>query len=41
VAALRRGPPGAHVEAIHEQEGSVADLADRRVGEPFSILPTR
>ncbi len=41
MAALRRGPAGARVDAIEDQDGGAADLALRRAGEPFSILPTQ
>jgi acylphosphatase len=40
VARCRRGPPAACVGALEEREGSPADLASRRSGERFSLLPT-
>jgi acylphosphatase len=38
--ACRRGPPGAQVEAMDERDGTADDLALRRPGERFSVLPT-
>lgn len=38
--AVRRGPPGAWVEAVEEREGDSNDLALCRLGETFSVLPT-
>jgi acylphosphatase len=40
IEACRRGPPGARVDAIDQREGGAADLAPRRPGERFSVLPT-
>jgi acylphosphatase len=40
VEACRRGPPAARVEALDAREGSADDLAARRPGEDFSLLPT-
>ena len=40
VAACRRGPRGAWVEALDESEGSDDLLAQRRPGERFSVLRT-
>ena len=40
VEACRRGPPGARVDAIDQRDGSCADLALRRPGEMFSMLPS-
>jgi acylphosphatase len=40
VAACRRGPPGARVDAVDEQAASPAMLASRRAGERFSVLST-
>jgi acylphosphatase len=40
IEACRRGPPAAHVDAVDTREGSEADLATRRPGESFSLLPT-
>jgi acylphosphatase len=38
--ACRHGPPGAHVDALDEREGGLHDVALRRRGEMFSVLPT-
>jgi acylphosphatase len=38
--ACRQGPPGARVEAMDERDGTADDLALRRPGERFSVLPT-
>jgi acylphosphatase len=35
-----RGPPGARVDALDRHEASAADLALRRPGDLFSVLPT-
>ena len=40
VAACRRGPAGARVTKLEEREASPAELAARRPGEHFSVLPT-
>jgi acylphosphatase len=40
VAVCRRGPFAARVGALEQREGSSADLALRRSGERFSLLPT-
>jgi acylphosphatase len=40
VAACRQGPPGAHVEGIDQRDGAARDLALRRPGDLFSVLPT-
>jgi acylphosphatase len=40
VAVCRRGPLAAHVGAVEQREGSPDDLALRRSGERFSLLPT-
>jgi acylphosphatase len=40
VAACRRGPPLARVEAVDAREGTPAELAARRPGERFSVLAT-
>jgi len=40
IAACRRGPPGSAVDAVDERDGSQSDLAARRRGERFSVLPT-
>jgi acylphosphatase len=38
--ACRRGPRGARVEAVDQREGGPDDVALRRPGELFSMLPT-
>jgi acylphosphatase len=40
IEACRRGPPGAQVDALDHSEGSLDDVALRRRGEMFSVLPT-
>ena len=40
VAACRRGPSSARVEAVDARAASPDDLAARRAGEKFSLLPT-
>ena len=40
VAACRRGPPAARVNAVDEREGSLADLGLRRPSERFSVAST-
>jgi acylphosphatase len=40
IEACRRGPPGARVDVLHQNEGDDSDLAPRRPGELFSVLPT-
>jgi len=40
IESCRRGPPGARVDAIDQRDGSSADLALRRPGEMFSMLPS-
>jgi acylphosphatase len=40
LSACRRGPPGARVDAIDARQATPADLAQRRSGEPFSVLST-
>ena len=40
VEACRRGPPGAQVDAIDQRDGDLDDVALRRRGEMFSVLPT-
>ncbi|MGJ4886817.1 acylphosphatase [Bradyrhizobium sp. HKCCYLRH3099] len=40
VAACHKGPPAARVDAVVETPGTIGQLALRRAGEPFSVLPT-
>lgn len=40
IEACRRGPPGARVDAVHQQEATSGELGLRRAGEMFSVLPT-
>ena len=40
VELCREGPPGAHVEAIDQQDVGTEGLALRRAGDLFSVLPT-
>jgi acylphosphatase len=40
IEACRHGPPGAHVDAIDARDGTAADMALRRPGDLFSVLPT-
>jgi acylphosphatase len=40
VEACRQGPYGAHVTGIDQRPGTSEDLAMRRTGEEFSVLPT-
>ncbi|HLX14679.1 MAG TPA: acylphosphatase [Bradyrhizobium sp.] len=40
VAACRRGPPSARVDDIREVAAGADELALRRAGERFSVLPT-
>jgi acylphosphatase len=40
IEACRRGPPGAQVDALEQCDGSSGDIALRRRGEMFSVLPT-
>jgi acylphosphatase len=40
VEACRQGPPGAHVDAVDQRDGTAEDLALRRRGELFSVLAT-
>jgi hypothetical protein len=39
IEACRRGPPGAQVDALDHREGGLDDVALRRRGEMFSVLP--
>jgi acylphosphatase len=41
IAACRQGPPGARVDTVDQREADSADLALRRAGERFSVLPTQ
>ncbi len=38
--ACRKGPFGARVDTLDQQNGADSDLTLRRVGELFSVLPT-
>jgi acylphosphatase len=40
VEACREGPWGARVDALSQRDGGPDDLALRRRGERFSVLPT-
>jgi acylphosphatase len=40
IAACRRGPPSARVEAVDVHDAGSRELAQRRPGEAFSLLPT-
>jgi acylphosphatase len=40
IAACKAGPPGARVESVDQREGTRDELALRRRGELFSVLPT-
>ena len=40
IAACRRGPSMARVDAVREEEGHPDALKLRRAGERFSVLPT-
>lgn len=40
IAACRRGPFGARVDAIDRAPGHAAALKERRPGQAFSVLPT-
>lgn len=40
VAACRKGPPAARVDAMTENPATSAQLKSRRPGETFSVLPT-
>jgi acylphosphatase len=40
IAACRRGPSMARVDALQEDDGHFDALKLRRAGEPFSVLPT-
>ena len=40
IAALRRGPPMARVDAVKEETVQASELKLRSAGERFSVLPT-
>ena len=40
VAACRKGPPAARVHAVTDEPASPEQLALRRTGDGFSVLPT-
>jgi acylphosphatase len=40
VALCRHGPPTAHVQAVLNEPAAPEQLALRRAGEEFSVLPT-
>lgn len=40
VRDLHKGPPLANVEHVEERPSDALELAARRSGEPFSLLPT-
>jgi len=40
IAACRRGPSMARVDAVREEDGNSDALKLRRAGERFSVLPT-
>ena len=40
IEACRRGPAGAQVDALDQRDGDLDDVALRRRGEMFSVLPT-
>jgi len=40
IEACRRGPPSARVDGLDEREGGRDEVALRRHGEKFSVLPT-
>lgn len=40
IAACRRGPWGASVAGVTVREGTADELAQRRRGDEFSVLPT-
>jgi acylphosphatase len=40
IDACRRGPPGAQVDAVEQRDAGSDDVALRRRGEMFSVLPT-
>jgi acylphosphatase len=40
IAACRHGPRGAQVDALDQRDGTPEEVALRRAGELFSVLPT-
>ena len=40
IEACRRGPSGAQVDGLDQRDGGLDDVALRRPGEMFSVLPT-
>ncbi|RDV05866.1 acylphosphatase [Undibacter mobilis] len=40
IAACRRGPSGARVDAIHRSAGHASALKECMAGQAFSVLPT-
>ncbi len=40
IELCRRGPPGARVDRLDQREAGAADVALRRPGDLFSVLPT-
>ena len=40
IEACQHGPPGAQVDALDARDGGLDDVALRRRGEMFSVLPT-
>jgi acylphosphatase len=40
IAECRHGPRGSRVDAVDQRDGTAAELALRRRGELFSVLPT-
>src|SRR5688500_9553371 len=40
IEACRQGPWGSRVDGLDQQEATQDDLAQRRPGEEFSVLPT-
>jgi acylphosphatase len=40
IAACRKGPPGARVDAVETREGGAEELAECVQGASFAVLPT-
>ena len=40
IEACRRGPSGAHVDALDQRDGNDEELKARAPGDLFSVLPT-